>query len=238
MAKKLIMSCMAVVAFAAFVLPAAAMAENKPTLVEGATGATVVEVGKTIVGTNTENTVFTNTTGGTLVTCTTAHMTGKVEANAKGTVEGTISSATFSGTGTVSADNGLNECTGSFGSAFITVGLPLCIRSTPAMATDEFQVGKETGAKTCSEGGAGNVTFTIGSTTAGECVYEHTGTVKGDFTTSDTASVLTVRNTVAGSGSSLVKGGFLCPTSGVLDMKFALETDVSPFTAVGVTKAP
>lgn len=229
MSKKIIMSCMAVAAFAAFVLPATASAENKGTLADA--GGTVA-VGAKIWGTNIGNTLFTDTPGNTLVTCTTAHLTGEVKSNTDGKIEGTITTFDFSGTGAVHADNGLNECTGSFGNAYITVEGKLCIRSTATNATDEFEVGTDKGL--CSEG-VGKVEFIIGSTTAGECTYESTNPVTGTYTTSNASqSELTVRNTQAGSGAKLVKGGFLCPSSGMLNMKFGLETD----TASGSTADP
>lgn len=221
MSKKLIMSCMALVAFAAFVLPATASAANKPTATDAAG---VVKVGAGITGTSIGETTFLKTDGVTgLVHCTTAHLSGTVTRNDSGFVEGTISSAKFSGTGAVSADNGLNECTGSFGNAFITVELPMCLKSTPTNAEDEFEVGTEVTGKTCAEA-ISPANFIIGSTTAGECTYRSTSTVKGHFTTGGTQSVLTVTNTQTGSGSSLVKGGFLCPTSGQLKMEFKIET--------------
>jgi hypothetical protein len=232
MSKKIIMACMAVFALAAFALPATASATNDPTLTEGATH---VAVNSKIVGTSFGETLFVETTpnqGNVLVRCTTAHLTGEVKANSGGTVEGTISSAKFSGTGSVHADNGLNECTGAFGNAYITVtNLPLCIRSTPTMATDEFQVVSSD----CGGAEPKNVKFLIGSTTIGECEYESTSSLKGDYTTSSTESTLSIRNTQAGSGSKKIRGGFLCPGSGQLNMTFHIETDVSPFTKIGVS---
>jgi hypothetical protein len=217
MSKKIILSCMALVAFAALALPAVAAAKNTPHLTD-AEGA--VKVGSKIWGTNIGETTLTNTTGTALIHCTTADFTGEVTSNTTGNIAGTITLATFGGTGSV-YHNGHKECTGSFGNAAVTVSTPLCIRSTEAMATDEFVVS----GGACS-GAAGNDKFTILSTTAGSCVYETTSTVKGDFTTGGAQAVLTVRNTQAGSGSKLTSGGFLCPSSGMLKMAFGLETDV------------
>jgi hypothetical protein len=227
MSKKIIMACMAVAAFAAFVLPASASAKNTPIL-KDASG--TVAVGAAINGTNVGETVFWNTaTSIKLATCTTATLTGKVVKNTTGTVEGTITTFDFSGTGGVHADNGLAECTGDIGSSAVTViSKPLCLRSTEAMATHEFQVGAELTGKTCAEG-TGNVKFLLISTTAGECEYETASTVKGDFTTTavGTASKLTTRDTIAGSGASKIRGGFLCPSSGMLGMTFTMETEVA-----------
>jgi|SRR5215211_5223875 len=141
--------------------------------------------------------------------------------NSGGTVEGEITSAKFSGTGAVHADNGFAECTEHVGSgAYMTVkNLPLCVRSTSAMATDEFQV---------FGGGCitpGNVKFLLGSTAAGECEYETASSVKGDYTTGGAQASLTTRDTIAGSGAKKIRGGFLCTSSLMLKMAFTLETD-------------
>ncbi|HWC49581.1 MAG TPA: hypothetical protein VG448_11925 [Solirubrobacterales bacterium] len=218
MTRKLITAAIALVAVAAIGLPATASAANDPQLTES--GA-LVAVGASVVGTPVGENILTNTAGtANLLSCTSSKATGKVLKNSGGTVEGEITSATYSGTGAVSADNNLPECTGSFGNAFITVtNTPLCLRSTPTMAEDEGQVG----GGGC--GTFGTVKFTIGSTTAGECKYETTSTVKGTFTTGGTQTVLTVRNTQAGSGVKLISGGFLCPSSGMLKMAYSLETE-------------
>ena len=85
------------------------------------------------------------------------------------------------------------------------------------MATNEFQV---SGGK-CP--GGGKAKFIIGSTTIGECEYETSSTIKGDYKTNPPE--LTVRNTTAGSGASKIRGTFFCPSSGMLKMSFSLETE-------------
>jgi hypothetical protein len=224
MSKKIIMACMALVAFAALALPAAALAANEPEVVENGTK---VATGTALVGTAT-NTLFTTTEGATLVTCSTAKMSGTLKTNSGTKVEGEIpvGSAIFQGTGAVSAHNGLPECTGSFGNAYITVTTALCVRSDNTMVADEFQVN----GGACGTGG--KVKFIIGSTTAGACEYESTGAVKGDYTTSATNSSLTTRDNSTGSGSKKIAGGVLCPTSGALAMTFNLET--SNGTTLGI----
>jgi hypothetical protein len=218
MYKKLITACMALAAFAAFaVMPASAMASNSPELTDP--DGTTLAVGSTVVGTNVGNTLFLDTNGNTLLTCTTAKMTGHVVKNDGSNVEGTISTADFGGTGAQKAGEPEPECTGSFGNVTVTVKTPLCIRSTAAMATDEFQVeGSD-----CDGSGA-KVTYTLESTTVGTCRYLTTGPVKGDFTTG-AHDTLTVRDTQAGSGASKEEGGFFCPASGMLRMTFTLETE-------------
>jgi hypothetical protein len=199
---------MVVAAFAAFVLPASASAATLYD-VDGN-----VVVGAGITATNSGSTSFTQTNGTTVqIECTTAHLAGTVSVPS-GTLKGTITSAKFSGTGAVSAHNGLNECTTSFGGAYITVAnLPLTLEQVAG--TDNFQLTGNGGAK---------VRFIVGSTTAGACEYETTNAaVTGSFTTAATA-VATVNNTQAGSGAKLIKGAFLCPTSGQLKMSFFIET--------------
>jgi hypothetical protein len=216
MKRKVITAGTTLVVLMSFALPGTASAANDPQLTEA--GA-LVAPGASIVGTNT-NSMLTSTSGSTLVTCATAKITGKLTKNSGGTVEGEVTTATYSGTGAISADNNLPECTGSFGNAFVTVtNTPLCVRSTPTMAADEVQVG----GSGCGTFGA--VRFTIGSTTAGECKYESTSTFKADFTTGGSEATITVRNTQAGSGVKLVSGSFLCPTSAMLSMSATLETE-------------
>ena len=216
---KLVRACMALAAFAAFaVLPATAAATNDPQLTHPA--GTLLAPGTLIKATSVGATEFTNTAKEPLVTCSSATMTGTLLKNSGGSVEGTITTSNFQGTGAVAAHNGLPECTGSFGNAWITVVGDLCVRSTPTMATHEFQV---------SRGGCpgeGNPRFIIGSTTIGECEYETGSSVKGDYTTGED-TVMTVRHTAAGSGSSKIRGGFFCPSSGMLKMSFTLETDTT-----------
>jgi hypothetical protein len=217
MFKKLIMSCMALAAFAAFVLPATASATNNPDLTDA--GGTRVAVGSTIIGTNIGETTLLNTEAKPILHCNNVKLEGKVLANAAGTVEGTISSANFQGTG--AAFNGGNECTGSLGNSRVTVKTPMCVRSTPAMATDEFQVVSENAA-TCAAS-TGGVEFTIHSTIGVTCTYETLSSVKGDYTTG-AKDELKVRSTPAGSGAKLTSGGFFCPSSGMLQMTFSMET--------------
>jgi hypothetical protein len=226
MFKKLIMSCTALAAFAAFVLPASAVAANDPQLTEGAT---LVPHGTKIIGTSIGNVDFMDTTaaGTPQVSCSRAVLTGTLTDNTSGTVEGSITKADFNGTEPKnSPDTGLAECTANIGAAGITVGLPLTIKSTPTMANDEFQV--------AGTGAGGTVIFTIASTIAGNCKYQSTAIIKGDYTTSAT-TVLTVRNNQAGSGSKLIEGGFFCPTSGQLRMSFYLETENSPNAELGIS---
>ncbi|HEY3552489.1 MAG TPA: hypothetical protein VGK66_02265 [Solirubrobacterales bacterium] len=205
----------AIVVVGGLLLPATASAANDPQLTSGGT---LVSAGSgwwlTIFVFS-----FGDTSGNELVKCSSGQLGGKVLKNSGSTLEGEVSSAAISGTGALSAHNNLNECTGSFGNSYVTFSQPMCVRSTPTMAEDEFQI---TGGN-CTSGG--NVKFTVGSTTAGACEYESTSSVKGDYTTGGTEASLTVRKTTAGSGSKLIKGGFLCPSSEIIILVLILETN-------------
>lgn len=145
--------------------------------------------------------------------------TGTITKNQSGSVEASITSAGFSGTGATSQHNGFDECTaaGGFGNAYITVAnLPLTLRSTPSTPEHGFEF---------LGSGASKVRFIIGSTVAGVCEYETTSAaVTGTYTTA-AATVLAVNSTQAGSGSKLIKGGFLCPSSGQFVLNLSLETE-------------
>jgi hypothetical protein len=191
---------------------------NNPQLT---TSGGLVAVGTRIAGTNVGSTVFWDTaTNLKLSICNTAFLTGEVTANSGGTVEGKVTRADFSSTGATSLDDGLGECTGEIGNSYVTLrNLPLELKSTPGMANDEFQVTGSGGAK---------LKFLIGSTIAGECEYEVAAAIKGNYTTGASATedaILTTRDTPSDSGATRIRGGFLCPTSGMLAMTFTLRTD-------------
>jgi len=209
MYKKLIMSCMAVAALAAFALPATASAVTTT----DATGD--VKVGASITTKNIGDLFFMRTDGVTPeVTCTTVHATGTVVQNSGGVSIDQFTTFKVSSTGAVSPHNGLNECTAGIGNAWVTVvNLPLTL--TTIAGTDNFNITGKEGKK---------VRFIIGSTVAGECEYESTNAaITGAFTTAAT-TVLSINNTQAGSGSKLIRGGFFCPTSGQLKGSSYIQT--------------
>ena len=98
MYKKLITACMAIAAFAAFVLPATASATNDPTLTDDGGH---VAVGSKILATQVGNSFLRATSsdhkGSIQLTCSTGELTGTVLQNSGGTVEGEITFATFGG---------------------------------------------------------------------------------------------------------------------------------------------
>lgn len=219
MKTKLLTACMALVAFAALAIgPATASATNSP-LLTLPTG-TVAALGTKIEGTA-GVTKLTNTSGGTTLECVSATMTGEITKNTTGSVEGTITSATFVGSTEPVGGEPDKACEG-FASASVTAITPWCLRSTSAMATDEFQV---RGGK-CSEA-AKKIEFKM-VTSLTTCSYERAATspVTGTFTTHPTAAKLSVTSNAAGSGFTGAAGNsFICPTSGFLDMEFSLTSD-------------
>src|SRR4051794_30503278 len=108
MAKKILAICAALMAFAA--MPAIASATNSPELVENGTR---VEVGKFIQATNSGNTLMTDASGNTILSCEVATMTGSVTKNDGSNIEGNITAATFKNTGS-------ENCSGSIGSTKVT----------------------------------------------------------------------------------------------------------------------
>jgi hypothetical protein len=194
MNRKLMMACMAIAAFAAFVIAPAASAS--PVLTENGVA---VAVGAEITGKNTGNTLF---TGPFNVVCSNADLAGKVTANSGTQIKGEIpaGSATFTGTGTSS------DCTSALGSAAVTVNSALCLETVKG--TDTVSV----------TGCGGNVVFTLTVTGTGPCKYS-TATVKGTYVTNAGATVNVLEQEAVKS-----EGGFFCPSSGKLDMDFDLYT--------------
>lgn len=219
MTKKLLTVCMALAAIAAFAIPAAASAS--PVLTDNGVP---VPVGTKVTATQVGASKLTNTEGTrTQLECSTGTMTGELTKNNGTEVEGKITSATFGGTGAQATGEPEPECTGEtvFGNASVTAVVsekaPWCVRSTGA---DKFTVS----GGACP--GGGTVKFKMVTTLAGTCEYESTGPVGGTYNTGGTSATLTVTGTHgAENGFKLVVGGFACPTSGMLDMAFTLETD-------------
>lgn len=225
MSKKIIMACMALVALAAFALPAAASAANKPGLTHP-TG-TLLATGTKIVGKQLGSSFMYSTSGGAELECTSGTTTGTLLKNSGGTVEGEITSAVFGGTGALASGEPAPECTGlgffTTNTSVTPQGLPWCLKSTTLMAEDEFQI---TGGK-CG-GTPTKIEFKLLPTGFSECIYQATQTsMKGTFTTDTTGdAIMTLTRSNSNSGFTKTAGGsFFCPTSSELEMKFTLETD-------------
>jgi hypothetical protein len=233
MSKKLITGCLALFALAAFILPASASA----VVATEPTGTALNPTGKTcttglpgicITGTNTTVAKF-KSGSTTLSECSKVVLTGAISKNEGGVVEGTVHTATFTGTGTEQVA-GMPECTSSvFGNLTpttngggvdentVAAGTPWCMKSA---AEDKFTVrGGACGAESRA------ITFVLDSTTAGECKYSRTASLEGTFTTDTTGDA--VVSLAAGAATNFTKesGGVLCPTEGSLEMSFTLETD-------------
>ena len=220
MHKKLMTACMALVAFAALaVMPAVASATNDPDLTHP-TG-TPLAPGAKITATNIGETLMTDANTNILTRCTKAVLTGELTKNNGTEVEGSVTSASFTGSGSES------RCTATFGDSIITPtvpvagvahGLPWCIRSTPAMGTDEVQV---RGGK-CSEASR-DIRFILdvfGGAT--ECEYQRTTAIPGTYTTEPSDAIVHISE----QKFSRIRGSsFICPSEGFLDMSFTLETD-------------
>jgi hypothetical protein len=224
MAKKILVFVAAIMALA--VVPAAASATNSPEAVES--GGTKVLVGSKILATNTETTKMTDINGNTVLSCENAWMTGEVTKNDGSNVEGTITAAEFKNKETTT-------CSGTLGSAVqvtphpgsnpSTNGLPWCIRSTSTMATHEFQVR----GNSCS-GLARPIRFILHAPFGNECVYQRTAAIPGTYTTGIGSTTLAISKVEF----ERLSGAFPCPDKAFLDMKFTLETDVSPFARVDI----
>jgi hypothetical protein len=221
MSKKLITACMALVALAAFALPAVASATNDPDLTHP-TG-TLLATGKKIVGTNIGITKF--IAGETTVECNKDVLTGTLTKNNGSEVEGTIETASFKGTASS------ERCTSGLGPVTVTTnvgnGTPWCVRSTPAMVTDEVQI-RGNG---CANA-ARSITFVLHIATflgTIECKYERTtgtGPIKGTYTTDEPTSDAIIHIGTAGSAfAGEVTNSGACPASGSLEMSITLETD-------------
>ncbi|HEX6781013.1 MAG TPA: hypothetical protein VF125_03175 [Solirubrobacterales bacterium] len=220
MAKKILVLVAAIMAFG--VVPAVASATNSPELVE--TGGKTVEVGKKILATNVGNTLMTDGSTNTLLSCQTATMTGTVTKNDGSNVEGNIADATFK-------NHETSTCSGILGATTVTStpatnGVPWCIRSTSTMATDEFQVrGNE-----CSKAQR-PIRFILDLPFGVVCTYQRTNAITGTFTTGEGKTVMSISHVEF---PLLESVGFGCPSAGYLDMSFTLETDESPFARVDI----
>jgi hypothetical protein len=202
MHKKLMMACMAIAAFAAFVVAPAASAS--PVLTNGGVAATV---GTSFTGKNTGDLVF---TGAFNVRCTTGHLVGTVTSNTGTKIKGTIPVGSIKMTGTAPGA----DCTSALGSVGVTVNSELCLETVTGTDVTVFT------------GCAGApVDFTLEVTGTGPCKYS-TASVSGTFVTNAAARV-----NVTEQEAKKSEGGFFCPSSGKLDMLFDLyNTSGTPLT--------
>jgi len=216
MTKKLMTGLLALVALAALALPAAASAS--PEIGETSGGVfTKLATGSSIRGTNVGETLMTDASGNVLVRCTTAQMDGTLNTNSGTLIEGTINTATFSGTGTGGA------CTATFGNSTITTaaagsnGTPWCLSVGGKLAADTFSLR----GNSCANASR-SITFVL-DTSFGTCKYERTAAVTGSIVT-DTSGQQAQATATKQEFPAETGNPFTCPTVGFLDMTFNLET--------------
>jgi hypothetical protein len=214
MSKKLITACLALVAFAAFVIPASASAANDPDLTCSKGGA-LCAAGQSIDAHNVGAIVLKSSSGSVLTECSTSTFAGAVTKNDGSNVEGNIESATFSGTGTG------GTCTGVFGNFTVDTevganGTPWCLRSTSTMAADEVQIRGDA----CSQFATG-ITFVL--TGSVNCKYERKEPLIGSGTTESSGDAIVSFS--AGTATEFAKeeGGVLCPSAGRLEGSWTLQ---------------
>jgi hypothetical protein len=215
MYKKVIITCMAVAAFAAFAVSASASAAS-PVLTTAA--GVVVPVGEGLKATNIGVTKLKG--GETIVECSNDVLTGKVTANPNNgnPVEGTVESASFKGT------EAEENCKSGLGRVQVTTafpnGTPYCLS---ARASDVLQVR----GGSCAQP-ARAITFVLDiHSIIGviQCHFERTaatGPLTGTYTTKPADAT---GHLAFGVGTRFVgTSGGLCPTTGELEMTFELRT--------------
>lgn len=208
--KKILLIIWAALAFA--VLPATAAAVNSPELTYP-TG-TRLATSSAIRGVNVGETKLTSATS--TVTCSTAKIEGVLQKNNGTEMEADIESASISGsaggtcTSTVSSDVVV-------GTVPAKNGTPWCLRSTPELTEDEFQV---RGGK-CGESIRPIRIAVTYPTVVTECVYERSGTITGTYKTHPEDLLLTTNEVEF----VKVSGAFTCPASTKLDTSLTFESD-------------
>jgi len=227
---KLALAGMALVAFAALaVAPASSMASSAKiceTTVNGECHA--VAVGAKVRDHILPGTVVKLFTPLGTVECTAASTTGTVVKNEEAVSEGTMETATFTGTG----EGG--KCTSPFGQFQWTTnvgnGVPYCIKFI-AGVNDEVQIR----GNSCANA-ARSLTFVFDLAGGVVCKYNRAAgsPIIGKFTTdtSPETSDLVVHIPRSETGSKFTKeeGGILCPSSGETEVSATFETDASPST--------
>lgn len=196
MHKKLMLACMAIAAFAAFVVAPAASAA---VLTDGGVA---LPTGTSITGKNIGETEF--IAGELTVKCSSAHIPGTLTANSSGTVAGEIAAGAPAFTGTGSG----GDCTSPLGSTKPTVNSKLCLH-----------VAKGTDVGTINGCAGASITFTLAVTNLVTCTYQ-AASISGTITTAPGDARVVVSNQPAAKDT----GNFLCPNSGVLNMAFELTT--------------
>jgi len=194
MHKKLSMVCMAIAAFAAFVIAPAAQAA---VLTENGTA---LAVGSSFTAKNQEGTKV-KFTGGFALECEVAHLQGTVTTNSGTVIEGKIPATSIKFT-----NAGGLACSSALGATTYTFTNELCFKV--AKGTDTLVI----------TGCGGNIVYdmTAGGVT---CKYE-AASWSGTFKTNTTPAPLTISEQIA----KEVGGLFFCPDEGKWDMSFNFYT--------------
>jgi hypothetical protein len=197
MHKKFMIACMAISAFAAFVIAPAASAS--PVLTSGGVA---VPVGTSITGKNTGDTLF---TGAFNMACTSVDLTGTVSANTGTAIKGTIPVGGMTITGTGAG----GDCTSALGGVKVTVNSEVCLENITKI--DEITLDG------CLVNGVTQpYTVTLEVTGTGPCKYK-AATVKGKYLTNSGATVNMVEQATVKE-----EGGIFCPSEGKADLDFDL----------------
>jgi hypothetical protein len=212
MHKKLMLACMAIAAFAAFIAVPAASASPVLTDVTTEHNNQIDTVGlKKTKSTNIGFLRFTISSGGS-IECSKAEEEGEVIENSGLSIKMNITAATFEGTGSG------GDCTSPLGDIKVTnSSLPWCFSSTKA---GSFSV---RGGK-CTEASRA-ITFTLDVTGIVNCSYVK-ASVNGTYTTVGNESTLKIseENFVnTGEGNNI-----FCPTSGKIHLEKRLQTAEKP----------
>ncbi|HET9676673.1 MAG TPA: hypothetical protein VFP21_04105 [Solirubrobacterales bacterium] len=215
MHKKLITACLAIAAFAAFVVAPAASAS--PVLTHNPAAPTAVPVPSDIHGTNLiegkrVNAVF---TGGFNVTCNEATISGTLTENSGTSIKGEVpvGGATYTG-------EGGTDCTSALGAVKPTVNSKLCLASIKG--TDTLTI----------DGCGAAITFTLAVTAGPTCKYE-AATIVATFTTGMPADGIIHISEQPAKGEA--GNSFLCPTEGKLDQTIQPFYKTTPSGALDTT---
>jgi len=194
MRKKLMIACMAITAFTAFVIAPAASAS--PVLTESGSG---LAVGSSVTAKNVGVTHF---TGGWGLGCSKVHLQGTVTQNSGTTVKEEIpaGSATFT-----NAEGG--PCESALGLVTVKVTSKMCMETRPG---DQLFV----------TGCGAPVTFDLTVPGFSSCKYEATS-FQGTFSTGVTPAPVTVFQQIA---VEEFPGSFFCPDEGAIDLTLAFYT--------------
>jgi hypothetical protein len=224
MYKKIIITCMAVAAFAAFALSASASAAS-PVLTNASGG--VVSVGEGLKATNIGVAKFKG--GETIFECSNNVLTGKLTANPNNgsPVEGTVESASFKGT------EAEENCKSSLGRLQITTAFP---NGTPwCLSARSFDVAQIRGGA-CNQA-TRTITYEDDIHIFGGTIFCHfertaaTGPMTGTYTTKPADAVF---HFAFGAGTRFVgTTGGLCPTTEEWEWTFELRTAAGGTLTIG-----